>query len=112
MSWSGTIYQCLQCHTHYVPEFGPLRCPACQSKEREVVATVPDPAKFIAELLNTRQLAAFLKPYRGPDRCDVCHAIAGVGFYQGSPCVWHSYCATHFAEHRDEDFICETISKS
>lgn len=114
MAWSGDVYQCLQCHKAYLPEFGPIQCPRCCSRAREKTGTIEDPVKFLQDLINDYQgdVIDRLGELRGPDRCDVCHEVATATFYQGSQGQFHAYCAEHFRQHRDEDFICEPTSQS
>jgi len=114
MSWSGAVYQCLNCHKAYLPEFGPIRCPFCQSKERDQTGKIDDPAAFIMRLLNapTVEVSAELSSLGGPERCQVCHELASVGFYNGEPCVWHSFCSKCFKQYNDEAAACVPMSKS
>ena len=101
MAWSGAVYQCLKCDHHYLPEYGPIVCPECGSKEREQTGTVEDPAKFIADVLNHCDHPDLLD-LQGPEHCQVCGEVATTTFYQGKSGKYWRYCAEHFKTHDEE----------
>lgn len=98
MSWSGVVYQCLDCDHHYLPEYGPIRCPKCDSKEREITGMIENPAEFIALVINSgyQEVESLVETVRGLHHCDCCHKVASTMTCDLDGTNRHHYCSDHW----------------